>query len=44
MPLHRYGHPRKEVGAMIWFLVSDAAAYITGQDFAVDGGALSYGF
>lgn len=44
MPLHRYGHPRKEVGAMVWFLVSDAAAYITGQDFAVDGGALSYGF
>lgn len=44
MPLHRYGHPRKEVGAMVWFLVSDAAAYITGQDFAVDGGALHYGF
>lgn len=44
MPLHRYGHPRKEVGAMVWFLVSDAASYITGQDFAVDGGALSYGF
>lgn len=44
MPLHRYGHPRKEVGAMVWFLVSDASSYITGQDFAVDGGALSYGF
>lgn len=44
MPLHRYGHPRNDVGTMIWFLVSDAARYITGQDFAVDGGALSFGF
>ncbi|MDU4962563.1 MAG: SDR family oxidoreductase [Sporomusaceae bacterium] len=44
MPLHRYGHPRSEVGAMVWFLVSAASSYITGQDFAVDGGALSYGF
>lgn len=44
MPLHRYGHPRTEVGTMVWFLVADASAYITGQDFAVDGGALSFGF
>lgn len=44
MPLHRYGHPREELGAMVWFLVSEASRYITGQDFAVDGGALSYGF
>lgn len=44
MPLHRYGHPRQDIGAMIWFLISDAACYITGQDIAVDGGALSYGF
>jgi NAD(P)-dependent dehydrogenase (short-subunit alcohol dehydrogenase family) len=44
MPLHRYGHPQADVGPMVWFLVSDAARYITGQDFAVDGGALSYGF
>lgn len=44
MPLHRYGHPRNELGVMVWFLVSDAARYITGQDLAVDGGALSYGF
>ena len=44
MPLHRYGHPRNDIGAMVWFLVSDAACYITGQDFAADGGALSYGF
>lgn len=44
MPLHRFGHPREELGTMVWFLVSDASRYITGQDFAVDGGALSYGF
>ena len=44
MPLHRYGHPRMELGPMVWFLVADASAYITGQDFAVDGGALSFGF
>jgi 2-dehydro-3-deoxy-D-gluconate 5-dehydrogenase len=44
MPLHRYGHPRNELATMVWFLVSDAARYITGEDFAVDGGALAYGF
>ena len=44
MPLHRYGHPRNDVATMVWFLVSNASAYITGQDFAVDGGALSFGF
>jgi len=44
MPLHRYGHPRKAVGSMIWFLLADASEYLTGQDFAVDGGARSYGF
>lgn len=30
--------------AMIQFLLSDSATYITGQDFAVDGGALGFGF
>lgn len=44
MPLHRYGHPRDDIGTMVWFLVSNASRYITGQDFAVDGGALSFGF
>ena len=44
MPLHRYGHPRNDVATMILFLVSNASTYITGQDFAVDGGALSFGF
>lgn len=43
MPLHRYGDTR-DLGAMAQFLISDGAAYITGQDFAVDGGALAYGY
>jgi len=43
MPLHRYGDPN-ELAAMVLFLVSPAATYITGQDFTVDGGALAFGF
>ena len=30
--------------AMVLFFVSPAASYITGQDFAVDGGALAFGY
>jgi len=43
MPLHRYGKP-EELAAMICFLASPAASYITGQDFSVDGGALAFGY
>jgi NAD(P)-dependent dehydrogenase (short-subunit alcohol dehydrogenase family) len=43
MPLHRYGEP-EDIANMVWFLVSPASKYITGQDFAVDGGALCYGY
>lgn len=43
MPMHAFGD-NADLGAMAVFLVSDAAGYITGQDFAVDGGALAYGF
>ena len=43
MPMHRFGDP-KDIGSMILFLLSPAASYITGQDFAVDGGALAFGF
>ncbi len=30
--------------AMVAFLLSEHATYITGVDYAVDGGALAYGF
>ncbi len=43
MPLHRYGKP-EELAAMICFLASPAASYITGQDFSIDGGALAFGY
>lgn len=43
MPLHRFGDP-EELAAMVCFLVSPAATYITGQDFSVDGGARAFGF
>jgi NAD(P)-dependent dehydrogenase (short-subunit alcohol dehydrogenase family) len=37
IPLARVGHPR-EVGLMAVFLASEAASYVTGQTFAIDGG------
>ena len=43
MPLHRFGE-FDELAAAVCFLLSPAASYITGQDIAVDGGALAYGF
>ena len=43
MPVHAFGDT-KDLGAMARFLLGDGAKYITGQDFAVDGGALAYGF
>lgn len=43
MPLHRFGKPI-ELSAMICFLASPSATYITGQDFSVDGGALAFGY
>ena len=43
MPVHKFGKP-EDIGGMALYLVSDAAEYVTGQDFAVDGGALAFGF
>lgn len=43
MPLHTYGDTR-DLGAMASFLCGPGAGYITGQDFAVDGGALAFGY
>jgi len=43
IPFHEFGQP-KDIGAMALFLLSDGAGYITGQDFAVDGGVLAFGF
>ena len=43
MPVHAFGDT-KDLGAMAVFLLGSGASYITGQDFAVDGGALAYGF
>ena len=36
-PVGRAGRP-EDIGEMIAFLISDAAAFITGQNFVVDGG------
>ena len=37
VPLARAGRP-EEVGALVCYLASDAAGYVTGQDFIIDGG------
>jgi NAD(P)-dependent dehydrogenase (short-subunit alcohol dehydrogenase family) len=40
-PMKRMGAP-EEVAAAVLFLASDAAAFVTGVDFLVDGGAASF--
>jgi gluconate 5-dehydrogenase len=41
IPLHRFGDPEDLKGVVV-FLASPAAAYITGQTVAVDGGATAW--
>jgi 3alpha(or 20beta)-hydroxysteroid dehydrogenase len=36
-PLHRLGEPH-DIGAMVAYLASDAAAFITGSEIVIDGG------
>ena len=38
VPLDRFGKP-EEIGYLAAFLASDEAAYFTGQEFVIDGGA-----
>jgi NAD(P)-dependent dehydrogenase (short-subunit alcohol dehydrogenase family) len=39
VPMQRYGRS-EEIAATVAFLVSDGAAYITGQNIKVDGGLM----
>ena len=43
MPLHALGDTN-DLGAMAKLLIGPNGSYITGQDYALDGGALAYGY
>jgi NAD(P)-dependent dehydrogenase (short-subunit alcohol dehydrogenase family) len=42
VPLKRIGDVRSDVGALVSFLLSDDATFITGQTIHVDGGIGSF--
>ena len=43
IPVHDFGDT-KDLGAMAAFLIGPHGKYITGQDYALDGGALAFGY
>ncbi len=42
VPLHRIGDTREDIGAVVAFLMSDDASYLTGQTLLLDGGSGSF--
>lgn len=43
IPVHDFGDT-KDLGALAAFLIGPNGSYINGQDYAMDGGALAYGY
>jgi NAD(P)-dependent dehydrogenase (short-subunit alcohol dehydrogenase family) len=41
-PMGRQGDPELDIGAVAWFLCSDACRYLTGHTLMVDGGAFMW--
>jgi NAD(P)-dependent dehydrogenase (short-subunit alcohol dehydrogenase family) len=41
-PMGRQGDPESDIGAVAWFLCSEACRYFTGQTLMVDGGAFMW--
>lgn len=43
IPVHEFGDTN-DIGALAAFLIGPHGTYINGQDYAIDGGALAYGY